>query len=159
MGHELTQRTFQTGQTRKVALPFLIIKDKNLRSKEFDPVSYVDQNFTFKNSELAKNFIVNLEGTKIGRVVAHRYNIGIGLFDINKLEDMAHRIEWDQDNELYALIYKPKWIQNYLPNKNPSEESISINPKEQLSRYQQGRQYMDQDEFAQKLKENRPQTS
>ena len=129
------------------------MKDKNLNDSNFNPIQNVDTSFEYTYSELSKRLIKNIEGKSIGRVINHQYNMGIGLFDINKLENLVHRIDDPDDQDLWILIWKPEWINRFLPTKSPSDKSLSINPKEQFTRYQDSRQYYDQQEYERVLKD------
>ena len=129
------------------------MKDKNLNDSNFNPIQNVDTSFEYTYSELSKKLIKNIEGKSIGRVINHQYNMGIGLFDINKLENLVHRIDDPDDQDLWILIWKPEWINRFLPTKSPSDKSLSINPKEQFTRYQDSRQYYDQQEYERVLKD------
>ena len=129
------------------------MKDKNLNDSNFNPIQNVDTSFEYTYSELSKRLIKNIEGKSIGRVINHQYNMGIGLFDINKLENLVHRIDDPDDQDLWILIWKPEWINKFLPTKSPSDKSLSINPKEQFTRYQDSRQYYDQQEYERVLKD------
>ena len=129
------------------------MKDKNLNDSNFNPIQNVDTSFEYTYSELSKRLIKNIEGKSIGRVINHQYNMGIGLFDINKLENLVHRIDDPDDQDLWILIWKPEWINRFLPTKSSSDKSLSINPKEQFTRYQDSRQYYDQQEYERVLKD------
>lgn len=136
LGHELTQRTFHTGVLRKVTLPFLVTNDGivNVFKDIFDPYSNFNEQFEFQNNELAGKFILNSDYKKIGRVITHVNNIGIGLFSLNKLDDINF-IQYEDREDLESLYWTPQWMKNYIPTKNPQDiadnRDLSINPKEQ----------------------------
>mmetsp|Transcript_27493 Transcript_27493/g.24374 ORF Transcript_27493/g.24374 Transcript_27493/m.24374 type:complete len:287 (-) Transcript_27493:27-887(-) len=138
LGHELTQRTFQTGVLRKVVLPFLISQSGKINTEEnenFDPLENLDLEFKFKENTLAGNFILTPEGKRVGRVVGHKHNLGIGLFSLNKLEDQYHSIQHKEVDDLDCLIWTPNWLKRLIPKKNNIDKEngreLTINPKVQ----------------------------
>ncbi|CAI2364553.1 unnamed protein product [Moneuplotes crassus] len=141
LGHELTQRTFQTGVLRKVVLPFIIPDDATLSLKKdhFDPISNINLNFELEDNKLRGEVIRNTVGRKVGKIVGHKNNIGIGLFSLSKLEDDLHTAQPKDSEEIDLMIWYPEWIKNFIPKSNNSEKSrgvqLSINPKEQYKRY------------------------
>ena len=117
-------------------MPFLVTNDGivNVFKDIFDPYSNFNEQFEFQNNELAGKFILNSDYKKIGRVITHVNNIGIGLFSLNKLDDINF-IQYEDREDLESLYWTPQWMKNYIPTKNPQDiadnRDLSINPKEQ----------------------------
>ena len=64
----------------------------------------------YKLNELSGKYILDPDEKRVGKVISNRYNLGLGLFDINKLEDQVHRIKDDKYDDLHTLIWKPYWL-------------------------------------------------
>ena len=117
IGQELTQRTYHTGVVRKVALPFVISTDGQINAIDsgFLPLSNINKSFSYKNNDLRGSFIKDPNDNKVGRIVAIRHNMGIGLFEKDKLFDQHHFI--DSEDSLYkkwsVLIWKPYWVKDF----------------------------------------------
>ena len=108
-------------------------------NRDFNPLDNIDENFVYQNGELNGRYILNPDNKRVGKVVAHLDNLGIGLFNIGHLEDQVHYIQDDVHSDLNTMIWTPNWMRGLIPTLTDEEreagKELSINPKAQYSLY------------------------
>jgi folate-binding protein YgfZ len=124
IGQELTQRTFHTGVIRRMALPFILVskhediaQDLKIDASNFMPMQHVDKSFDME----LKSEEIRFGGTKIGKVLANKFNCGVALIDINKLDKIGANAEYRLD-EYRVLIWQPTWLDMVHSKKIPDED-------------------------------------
>ena len=88
IGQELTQRTFHTGVVRRVAMPFGLVTGAEAgtvetKNDEFDPYKIIDKDYS---KQMAGELILDQNGKKLGKVLASKFNMGVALIDLTKLD-------------------------------------------------------------------------
>ena len=119
IGQELTQRTYHTGVIRKVALPFLVLsKDDSFKvnAVNFTPLAQVDKSFDL---DLKGEQIVS-QGKKLGKILTNKFNCGIALVDINKVDKLGANLEYNV-SDYRVLLWQPMWLDMQL-NREIQEE-------------------------------------
>ncbi len=135
IGQELTQRTHFTGAIRKIALPFLVVSDADIKIEvqNFSPAGYVDTGF---NLPLLGEEIQDAKSRKLGKVIAATANMGIALVDLNRLNKNGPNHEYRVLNDFRTYLWQPVWLDVAL--QGPLEEE-GAEPEEQELIVEQGR--------------------
>ena len=71
----------------------------------FLPIQHIDRDFDIP----IVSEIIQSSGMKIGKVLAHKYNCGIALVDITKLDKIGANAEYRLD-DYRVIIWQPTWI-------------------------------------------------
>ena len=98
---------------RKVALPFILDSlpkeesvFKMVNAEEFSPLEMIDEGFDI---DLKGTEIKDSKGKRLGKVVAHRNNMGIALIDLMRLNANGPNHEYNIDG-LKSIMWQPVWM-------------------------------------------------
>ena len=137
IGQELTQRTYHTGVIRRIALPFLLISDEDMKQHNFHlnqanfiPIQHVDKKFDLDvENEIIQGRALgeDSKSIKLGKVLVNKYNTGIAQIDITKLDNLGANAHYKLD-DYRVLLWQPMWLNMVLHN-NDEDSPKDENPE------------------------------